>query len=479
MPRKRYLKIKIVSIITVFLVLLLAQEGQVSFLSQKLLLENNLRDRITNALDKLLEDIKFIVDVKVEIEFTSAERTESVYQIPREVTKAGIPEEKLKPEPEIKAKEEDPKPTITPGTELSLPLPGFETPPSLVRPIEAKEEPAAEEEEKPEMVEIQAPEETRIVSKSIHKPSIPIIKRQEVSIILEDGINPNIIENVRQIVSIAAHHDKSRGDIINIMTTSFEKKEEQDAAEAIILKNIAEKIDELERKQSEAERRARIEEQKRLERQAVMRDSLRISDLTWQIEELRQQSQSQQLTEEQRKIKEMEASTSEQELITIRDQLRESNRKLQELEMSTLETTPPERARQNLYFIAIAIGGLAILIMILILLLNRKTRRRQEMEWGYGAKIPMGPRPQEQPPKTPAAPPTPTPQPEAEKQPPKKPESPPEDLAAQKEEAKALKQSVISMSVGKPNTASRILRDWLSEGPSTSEAGSEIEEGGE
>jgi len=42
-----------------------------------------------------------------------------------------------------------------------------------------------------------------------------------------------------------------------------------------------------------------------------------------------------------------------------------------------------------------------------------------------------------------------------------------EELEQQKEELKSLKQSVISMSVGQPDAATRILREWLKVSKST------------
>ncbi|HPI27474.1 MAG TPA: hypothetical protein PLS75_03255, partial [Candidatus Marinimicrobia bacterium] len=43
--------------------LLIAQEN-LSYLSQKMSLENSIKDRITEALEKLLDDVKFVVNVK-------------------------------------------------------------------------------------------------------------------------------------------------------------------------------------------------------------------------------------------------------------------------------------------------------------------------------------------------------------------------------------------------------------------------------
>ena len=503
MLRKNIQKIKkllvSLAILILMVTLLLSQENQLSYLSQKLLLENNLRQRITNALDKLLDDIKFVVDARVEIVFTPIEQTKIIYHTPQAfeteeaVTKKSGQEYKVKKEKRETAESEQ----VEPG--VSLPLPGFEMPQSVVTEtrlekvsekakelVELQEKPTAEE----VITEVVAlPSEAQVVSKSIQKSTIPIpmVKRQEITVILEDGVTPDIIENVRQVVAVAAHYDRSRGDIISIQTASFRRRKGEEAAEAIILKNIAEKIDNLERRQTEAERKAKIEEQKRIERRAVIRDSLRIAELSGQIEDLQMQLQAPQLTDEQRQLKEVQAITREQELANLKRQLRESNRRLQELEMGIIETTPPGTLglKSMGIYIAIGIVALALLIVLLIVLLTRKSRaQRQEMEWGYGSKIPMGARP-EQPVAQPEAPKqaaevlTAEPRPEAPSPPPpqKKPKVTPEDIAARQEEMRGMKQSIISMSVGQPDAASSIIDEWLSQEaqPGTSE--SELEEG--
>ncbi|MDD5062609.1 MAG: hypothetical protein PHN44_10070, partial [Candidatus Marinimicrobia bacterium] len=101
--------------------LLIAQSNQLSYLSQKMALENSVKDRIADALEKLLDDVKFVVDVKAEIDFAPVEQTspaaETVPEAPTTTTTT---------------------PQQAPATtsELSLPLPGFEVPPSVIQPQE-------------------------------------------------------------------------------------------------------------------------------------------------------------------------------------------------------------------------------------------------------------------------------------------------------------------------------------------------------
>jgi flagellar biosynthesis/type III secretory pathway M-ring protein FliF/YscJ len=474
----------LILVLGVWCILLLSQENQVSYLSQKLLLENSLRERITEALNKLLDDINFVVDVAIDLEFTSLPQTAAPAPI---ATETQVTQQATQP----KAEAGQPQPTKQKGkSDLYLPLPGFEAPADLVT-----------EEEKPGTSLPEGPPQaatetvTKAPVKAVTPPpqspqsavSIPVVKRQQINIILEDGISPEIIENVRQVVAIASHYDRARGDVISIMTASFKKRQDQDAAEAIILKNIAEKVSDLEEHQREAERTAKIEQQKQQERQAVVRDSLRIQELRNQISDLKDQLGSSQLSEDQRAETKLLTSQRETELTNLKDQLRESNRRLQELEMNGLETTPPgiRSIRELVLYIVIGLLGLAILVVLILLLINRRTaQKRQEMEWGYGTKVPMQPA---APPVTPVAPrpvekvavpqaAVPVPPAPAVPAPPK-PEQPAVENEALREEMKGIKQSVISMSVGQPDTASRIINDWLEQERSTQETESEAEGG--
>ena len=434
--------------------LLIAQEN-LSYLSQKMSLENSIKDRITEALEKLLDDVKFVVNVKAEIDFAPVEQAE-----PTETPLAGATPQESRPR----------------ATEYVLPLPGFDIPTSVIQSqqrIQSQTQLDALPQSAPGTAKSTSTTEKKVAI------SVPVIKRQEINVILEDGISPEIIENVRQVVAVAAHYDRARGDVISIMTANFKKSPDKDATETIILKNIAEKIDDIERRQTAAEYNARLEQQKQLERQAILRDSLKIDELKKQVAELQAQLQAPQITEDQRQVTERQTTTREAELESLREQLRESNRRLQELELSSLETTPPSMLRvrnYGMWYAIIAAIVLLIILLIVLLVNHRKQVKRQELEWGYGSQIPMGPRPAQpiltrqpevtpkpQPPVPPITQPIATPTPPVESAQPAQPSAPPVDFEAQKEEIKSMRQSVISMSVGQPETALRIINAWISQ----------------
>jgi len=370
MARNDNLIIKKIVFATIGLLLtfLFAQDNQVSYLSQKLLVENSLRDRITDALDKLLDDAKFVVDVNVDIEFTPIEETQMIMQsragakssqsVAKEKAKTGAKSSQTPADMSATSK----KPA---KQTYSLPLPGFEIPQETFTETPSNQ-PAQElifgtDENVEEPSESQESTETlgsEMVPTTVDKQSIsiPIIKRQQISIIVEDGVTPDVIENIRQVVNIASHYDRSRGDVISVMTANFKKKKETDGAEAIILKNIAEKIDDIDRRQKETEHFGRIEQQRRAEKQVVVRDSLRMEDLKKEIADLKAQLQTPQLTDEQRQETEKATTAREQELANLKDQLRDSNRRLQEVELGALETTPPIMTRLKNMGVLIAAG---------------------------------------------------------------------------------------------------------------------------
>ncbi len=489
---KNYLILGLLVVLT--LTFLWAQENQLSYLSQKLMLENNLRERIENALNKLLEDVKFVVDVSVELTFKTLKEAQSY-----STTTSEPAQETAQPSRTATTTTTQPPPPqpsekqVRP--ESSMPLPGFEMPEELLtqqsqRPQKAREMPTKQAPGTEQTTRAQRSAPAGSVQESqetVYQSSntYPVVKRQKVKIILEDGVTPEIIENVRQVVSVAAHLDRTRGDELSIMTSPFKRREQKDEAEAVILKNIAEKIEDLEARQRAAERQAQIEKEKRMRRQAILRDSARIAELKTQIAELKDQIEKPQITEAERTDKQKITDAREEELTALRQKLQASNQRLTELEKGILDTAPPELKRsfwEEWLGLIIAAAIILVLLVILIILLTRRNReRRRELEWGYGSKIPMGEKPsppaEETPPPTPAASPTEAPTrpatPETARQTAEKPHlaaPSPQAKEEQVEEMKGIRQSVISMTVGQPKAASRIVKDWMEQKKKSSES---------
>jgi len=408
-----------VLLVVLFVSGLYQQTEHISYYSQKIMLENTIKERINEALSKILDEVKYIVDVNIELE----------YKLPESGEQAAIPSGQ-----ETEKEQE---------SESYLPLPGFESP----GPAVEKKGKSAEEGK----------------SGGVAATSIPVIKRQVINVLLEEGVSPDIIESVREVVAVASHFDKSRGDELIIKTAPFKAKRDQAKAEALILKNIAEKIDEIDRRQKQIEEKAKLEEQKKLERQRVVQDSLKIAKLEQELQKLKEILATQQLTEAQRKLTEDQATAREKEIETLKAQLEESNKKLKELEKGlTEQSSSPLKSLKDLG-IYIVLGILALLLILVVILLVVLRRAPKVQEPVPPPQVPG----QIVPPQPQVAPVQPVSQPVEQQAPPgkeKAPEAvsePTEDVEQQREEMKSIKQSVISMSVGQPETASKIINEWL------------------
>ena len=233
------------------------------YLSQKLMVENNIRDRVKDALSKLIESHKYVINVDVELEVLEEVNEQFTYYAPRSnETK----KEKFSPAQETaNALNEIQKKMVQSDMEsqkdkyaIGLPIPGFEvdvssnqnsTSPTLQspKPFSPKELKATYQE-----VDEDEPAEKEVVDKvfSTKRPSKTVIKRMDLSLILQEGAAPELIENIRQLTMAAAKFDRQRGDKLTIMTASFKERRDQRTAEQVMLKNIAEKIDVMERKRS-------------------------------------------------------------------------------------------------------------------------------------------------------------------------------------------------------------------------------------
>ena len=170
---------------------LIAQENT-SSLAQKVMLENTLRERISEGLSKVLEDEKFVVDVQAEIEFQPSQRTETVYR-PRDG--AGS---QSRPEA---TRDQDADQSSTSGGGMILP--------GIPSDVEFEGQRAPQQEESAQDTATQQQSDAEVVSHSVAQSSValPRIKRLNISVILEDGISPELLENARQVVKVALHFD--------------------------------------------------------------------------------------------------------------------------------------------------------------------------------------------------------------------------------------------------------------------------------
>ena len=229
------------------LTLLLGQQTS-SYLTQKLMVESGLRERIGDALSKIIDDQKYVIDVDVDIEITG-EKEEQITIIPgdRPIYDEASALEQLT----TIIGEAAPGDGSSEDTELSsmgLPIPGFDF--EVEAEPQVSQEASARGQAGPDMVlPIKEPtmDGERVQSKTLtHRvPAVAAVKRIQISIILQEGAAPELIENNRQVVMVASRFDRTRGDVLSIMTASFKERRDEKSAEQVLLKNIADKLEQL------------------------------------------------------------------------------------------------------------------------------------------------------------------------------------------------------------------------------------------
>ena len=258
---KKIIKPIIKQFVCLALVGLLVGQGS-GYLAQKLMVENNIRERVRDALSKIVDNNKYVINVDVDLEISD--------QVEEQITVLAGRDKSIKVEKKVddasSIKEDLSSITqsidIEEETEVSsysggLPIPGFEMDftksNKKVKNIEKPEPPVISSDTKKPIVVTDLgvesnnqPRVDKVLSRT--RPSRAEIKKMYISLILQEGAAPELIENIRQLTMAAAKFDRNRGDKLTIMTASFREKRDQRSAEQIMLKNIAEKIEILEQK---------------------------------------------------------------------------------------------------------------------------------------------------------------------------------------------------------------------------------------
>ena len=231
------------------------------YLAQKLMVENNIRERIKDALSKIIDSNKYVINVDIDLDISDEveeqitvlsekNSNQSANDMPEGET---IVEESLSSiQQSIESEEE----SSQSGYSVGLPIPGFEM--DFTNSNKASKK---VEEPKPPVMSVETKKPIEVTDKSSSsneprvdkilsrtRPSRAEVKKMYISLILQEGAAPELIENIRQLTMAAAKFDRNRGDKLTIMTASFRERRDQRSAEQIMLKNIAEKIELLEQK---------------------------------------------------------------------------------------------------------------------------------------------------------------------------------------------------------------------------------------
>ena len=436
--------------------LLLGQQGS-SYLTQKLMVESDLRSRIASALSKIIDDQKYVIDVDVNIEVTG-EKEEQITIIPSD--RPIYDEASALEELTTIIGEAAPKGGSDPESEFSsmgLPIPGFD--------FEVEAEPQVAQENSNEgqrgpgmVVPIQEPGNTteRVQSKTLTKrvPAIAEVKRLQISIILQEGAAPELIENIRQVVMVASRFDRTRGDVLSIMTASFKERRDEKSAEQVLLKNIADKLEmlqsgegddaltksiekeisgpllDLKEQLNNLERRGAADKFEFERKTALLRDSLQLRALKEEITSLKNE-------------------LSYANDARVDSQLTNRIATLDSMQMGLGQEIEDVESSSALIILVSILGALVVVLLVLVVILLLKKKQ--------GPQQPQMPMPWPYPPP-----------PLRRKRRKKKRKSAPvanneaqDDPDVIRGEIGEMRQSVVSMSVGQPKTATRIVKEWL------------------
>jgi flagellar biosynthesis/type III secretory pathway M-ring protein FliF/YscJ len=309
----------------------------------------------------------------------------------------------------------------------------------------------------------------------------------EISIILQEGAAPELIENIRQVVMVASRFNRPRGDVLSIMTASFKERRDEKSAEQVLLKTIAEKLESLESqrerlgevdwkkeletyKDTEEERRqedrlyfqsklAEFESAARdrsydMEKESMLKqDSVRLESINEEIQNLKAFLGTAGLTDSAT----IEAKSSVQEKLqekaSLDSQIAEKLFMLNQVQ-SDLDNQAKSSGSNTGMIVFVSILGALVIVLVVVLVFVLMNKPKQQMPPPPPWMV-YPPRPKKKDDgagesKTQAAAPAP--------------ELPTiEDIGVLQSEVNDMKQAVVSMSVGQPQTASKIVKDWILE----------------
>ncbi|MCH7858790.1 MAG: hypothetical protein IID14_03710 [Candidatus Marinimicrobia bacterium] len=498
-------------------------------LSQKLLLEGTIQQRVTHAISKILDESQFVVDVAIELGAGPRSQVETVLRTPDgrlirgNALRGGARPGRIVTNP--------------------FPIPGFPEraiePSEPVRALDEETEAALASGSSPQDRSGAAVELAELTAGEV--ANLPLIRSMTINIILEDGVSPQIIENVRQVTLIASRFDRDRGDELSITTASFKDRRGgtlglgagrlvRGAAQGDQTEALRETLREAEGRNTALMEEARQRELEYLERSEEERrqalsdladvQNERAKDLIFlqqqreeqnaklqdallnQIDELRKELTSGRLSSDEQDIKSIQATSLQDSLQAMRQAFEEEKERLQaQIEAALNRGPPPSRGLGGLWadnqgvFILAGLALLAVLVIAVVLIVTSRSRNPQAamgvaypggMPPPYPRRRPMRPRrPVQKGKQVEQASKDETAQPLKEApvtadEAPAKPEGASDQAGDEQEvlrqDVNAIRQSVVSMSVGRQATATRILKDWLEQGDQTP-TGEEGEEG--
>ena len=482
---KQWPKLPVIIFLGLFLTYGTGQES--GFLAQKLMVENNLRERITNALSKVIDESRYVVDVSVDLELSDAVEEQVTFFTGKKKDSPSVQKNSFR---EIQPSPADPKTSDDVRSMVGLPIPGFEF--ELEQKPEIMDKPTISKlPEGATLYQDKKEPDPEILSKtsSYKRPSTAQIIKQEISIILQEGSSPELIENIRQLVMMASRFNRSRGDVLSIMTASFKERRDEKSAEQILLKAIAEKIESLEVERSQRGvaqgeyGQEEIEKYKSQVQELLMfADSVKAAakDRAYrqEIEKViaPYQEQIQKLQQETNDLKAMlgQPDAEKEEILTEVEQrekqIAEVDARIEEisnlLERTQEDLGQAENGGMSTTVLLVSVFGAFIFVLVvLVVTLLGRSKQQYPPPWMYPPRRPKR-RTKKKAEKntsagTPAAPPQSLPHSAAPSQTDMKNIEIDEDPGVLRSEINDIKKSIVSMSVGQPATATKIVKEWM------------------
>ena len=468
MKKRNKMGTKFVLIATLLFSVIIGQSN--GYLAQKLMIENNLRNRISDAMEKVIDNRKYVIDVCVDLDVSSAIESETTFS-PNDGTVKSLQSAR-----DMVSASDAPA-----SGSVGLPIPGFDFTADSPDPTPS---PSTD-------VPMDAAVNDNVVSRTEKemKPSMASVRNMEISIIIQEGAAPELIENIRQVVMVASRFNRPRGDVLSIMTASFKERRDEKSAEQVLLKNIAEKLETLESqrerlgevdwkkelenyKDSESERRQedRLYFQSKLaeleasardksydqERQSMLeQDSIRLQALNEEIQNLKSFLGAANISDSAASAAQSNVQEKLQERNSLDSQIAEKLAMLDQAQAELDRQSSRGSSGTGMVILVSVLSALVIgLIVALVFMLVSKPKQQMPPPWMmYPPRRPKKKDNSE----------VPVNNPPATNQPPPQPATQNEDIAVLQSEVNDMKQAVVSMSVGQPQAASKIVKDWIVE----------------
>jgi len=455
---------------------------QSGYLAQKLMIESDLRERIKDALEKVIDNRKYVVDVSVDLELSAA--------VEEQVKYAPAGSQDLLNNGSSGIYDEYSSSGDQSGASAStggVPIPGFDFDQTSSSSSEIMED-GGKDYVDPEKNSEQILSRTR-TEKS---PVLSSVRNMDISIILQEGAAPELIENIRQVVMVASRFNRARGDVLSIMTASFKERRDEKSAEQVLLKNIAEKLESLETqreklgevdwkdelenykkdesnrreedrlyfqsKLAELERNARDRAYNQEKTDILRADSVRLEALNADIQNLKEFLGTANGTDSVTSQTQMDVQNKIAEKGNLDNQISEKLAMLETIQADLDKQYNGGSGNTTLVVIGSILAALVIILLVVMvmIMLNKNKTPMMPPPWAYPPRRKKKSKPEStvknEVTVSPAPAATAAPEPNLQ-----------ENIAVLQSEVNDMKQAVVSMSVGQPTAATRIVKEWIEE----------------